>query len=226
MKHSKDKFKGVLWGITLCCAVILLGIAGKTEAKAATVSAFQAKTAPVKNAIVKSPSVRLTWKADPAVNAYEIVRSDSASGAYHQIAFLVGSDVASYNDTHVQKGHTYYYRIRTYRITSWTDVYGEYTAPVKVTVSATLVKPKLTYKRSKNKLAITFKTAEGTEYESQYRFAGQKKWKNLASISGKITKTIKAKVNSQTKFTIRIRTRMKINGKTVYSKWAKSYTVK
>ncbi|MDO4166863.1 MAG: hypothetical protein Q4D32_05620 [Eubacteriales bacterium] len=226
MKHRNYKFQSVLWGIAVCSMAVLLVLAGKTKTEAATVSSFQVRTVPVKNAIAKAPSVSLTWKADATANAYEIVRSDSVSGQYRQIAFLVGADATSYIDTNVQKGQTYYYRIRTYRISSWTDVYGEYTAPVKLTVSSKLVRPKLSYKRTKNKLAITFKTAEGTEYESQYRFAGQKKWKNLASISGKMTKTIKAKVNSQAKFTIRIRTKMKINGKTVYSKWSKSYTVK
>lgn len=212
--------KGLLAGFLATVFVLLYG----TETEAA-VSSFRAQTAPVRNVIAKSASVNLTWGMDRDANAYEIVRAED-SGSFQQIAFLVGADVTSFTDSNVQKGHTYQYRIRTYRIVSWTDVYGEFTAPVKVTVSSALTQPKLSYKRVKNRLTITFQTAEGAEYETQYRFAGQKKWKPLASISGKLTKSIKAKVNSKAKFTIRIRTKMKIHGKTVYSKWAKSYTVK
>lgn len=227
MKRSNSKWIGVIRGSLFCfIMILLLALACVARTEASTVSSFQAKAVPVKNAIVKSPSVCLSWKADATANAYEIERSESQTGNYSQIAFLVGEDTTTYTDTNVKKGHTYYYRIRTYHIAAWTDVYGNYTTPVKVTLSSKLAKPKLTYKRTKNKLAITFKTAEGTEYETQYRFAGQKKWKNLSSIRGKLTKTIRAKVNSQMKFTIRIRTKMTINGKVVYSKWAKKYTVK
>lgn len=225
MKQKSSK--GIVWirGFLICSIAFLLTWLCSADTEAA-VSSFRAQAVPVKNVITKSASVNLAWGMDRDANAYEIVRAEGSSGSYQQIAFLVGADVTSYTDTNVQKGHTYHYRIRTYRIVSWTDVYGDYTAPVSVSVPAALVQPKLSYKRAKNRLTITFKTAEGTEYETQYRFAGQKKWKSLASISGKLTGTIKAKVNSQAKFTIRIRTKMKVNGKTVYSKWAKSYTVK
>lgn len=224
MKRKKNRVavvgKGLLVGFLAIVFVLLYG--ADTEA---AVSSFRAQTAPVKNVITRSASVNLTWDMDRDANAYEIVRAEG-SGSFRQIAFLVGADVTGYTDANVQKGQTYQYRIRTYRIVSWTDVYGDFTAPVKLTVSSALAQPKLSYKRAKNRLTITFKTAEGAEYETQYRFAGQKKWKPLASIRGKLTKSIRAKVNSKAKFTIRIRTKMKIRGKTVYSKWAKSYTVK
>lgn len=224
MKRKNNRAAIIGKGLLVCflATVFVLLYGAETEA---AVSSFRAKSVSVKNEIARSASVNLTWGMDRDANAYEIVRAEG-TGSFQQIAFLVGADVTSYIDANVQKGHTYQYRIRTYRIVSWTDVYGEFTAPVKVTVPASLVQPKLSYKRSKNRLTITFKTAEGAEYETQYRFSGQKKWKPLASISGKLTKSIKTKVNSKAKFTIRIRTKMKINGKTVYSKWAKQYTVK
>ena len=224
MKQERNKRNLWLRIFLICSIAFSLSWLCSMDTEAA-VSSFRVQSVPVKNVIAKSASVKLTWSMDSSANAYEIVRAEG-NGSYEQIAFLVGADVTSYTDTKVQKGHTYQYRIRTYRIVSWTDVYGEYTAPVSISVPASLTQPKLSYKRSKNKLTITFNTAEGTEYETQYRFSGQKKWKSLASISGKLTKSIKAKVNSQTKFTIRIRTKMNVNGKTVYSKWAKSYTVK
>ena len=224
MKQKSSKRTVWMKGLLLCSIAFLLTLVCGTNTEAA-VSRFQAGTVSVKNGIAQTQPVRLTWEMDRDANAYEIVRAEG-NGSYQQIAFLVGADVTSYIDGDVQKGHTYQYRIRTYRIVSWTDVYGEYSAPVSVSVPGTLARPKLSYKRTKNRLTITFKTAEGTEYETQYRFAGQKKWKALTSISGKLTGSIKAKVNSRSKFTIRIRTKMKVNGKTVYSKWAKNYTVK
>ncbi len=224
MKQKNNRATAIGKGLLVCFLATVFVLLYGTDAEAA-VSSFRAQTAPVRNVIAKSASVNLTWSMDRDANAYEIVRAEG-SGSFQQIAFLVGADVTSFTDSKVQKGHTYQYRIRTYRMVSWTDVYGEFTAPVKVTVSSALAQPKLSYKRAKNRLTITFKTAEGAEYETQYRFAGQKKWKPLASISGKLTKSIKTKVNSKAKFTIRIRTKMKINGKTVYSKWAKNYTVK
>lgn len=223
MKQKNSKRTVWMKGFLVCSIAFLLTLMCGTSTEAA-VSSFRAQVAPVKNVIAKTTSVKLSWGMDRDANAYEIVRAEGNS-PYQQIAFLVGADVTSYTDTNVQKGHSYQYRIRTYRIVSWTDVYGDYTAPVSVSIPTSLVRPKLSYKRTKNRLTITFKTAEGTEYETQYRFVGEKKWKSLASISGKLTRSFKAKINDS-KFTIRIRTKMKVNGKTVYSKWAKNYTVK
>ena len=98
---------------------------------------------------------------------------------------------------------------------------GDFSSPVKVVVSSKLKKPKLEFKIKKRKIYIDLSGIEGDKFYVQFK-QGNGKWKDLAS--GKIKDYISG-LNIDVKkgkkvFYLRIRSSMKIKGKTVYSKWS------
>ena len=68
------------------------------------------------------------------------------------------------------------------------------------------------------------KTAGASAYQVQYRLAG-KKWASLAKSTKKLKVTSK-KLKKGKKYSFRVRTISKVNGKTVYGKWTAAKTVK
>lgn len=224
MKDRNVKLLKVLRGMVLFAAAFTLALVFGTQTQASTVSSFRA-VSDVSGSIF---SVKLSWTADPSVNAYEIVRSDSQNGTYTSIAFIPGGEVNTYLDAGVSDKHTYFYKIRTYSIVSWTDVYGEFSSPVSVTTSAVLPTPKVKIKKKKKIVTITFKSAQGSHYETQYSM-NKKKWA-ASAFKGKLAGKVKKKMTSSSKFYLRVRTKkkIKINGKFqyIYSGWSKASAVK
>lgn len=224
MKNTILKLSKIMQGTVLFALLFFATVVCGAEAKADTVSSFQA----VSDASGSAFGVKLSWVADPSANAYEIVRSNSQDGTYTSIAFVAGGETNTYLDTQVEDQYTYFYKIRSYKIVSWTDVYGEYSSPVSVTTAATLPTPKVKIKKKKKIVTITFKSAQGSNYETQYSM-NKKKWK-ASAFKGKLAKSAKKKMTSGSKFYLRVRTKKKItiNGKSqyIYSGWSKASAVK
>lgn len=224
MRSKILKLSKIMQGIVLLTLLLIVTIVCGVQAKAVTVSSFQG-VSDVSGSVF---GVKLSWAADPSANAYEIVRSDSQNGTYTSIAFVPGGETTTYLDTKVENEYTYFYKIRSYKIVSWTDVYGEYSSPISVTTSATLPTPKVKIKKKKKIVTITFKSAQGSNYETQYSM-NKKKWASSA-FKGKLAKSVKKKMTASSKFYLQVRTKKKItiNGKpeTIYSGWSKAVAVK
>ena len=83
----------------------------------------------------------------------------------------------------------------------------------------------LKVKAGAKKATVTFtKTKGATAYQVQYRL-GKKAWKNAAKSTTK-AKVVVKKLKKAKKYSFRVRTITKVNGKTVYGKWTKAKTVK
>lgn len=83
----------------------------------------------------------------------------------------------------------------------------------------------LKVKAAKKKATVTFKKTKGaTAYQVQYKL-GKKAWKNAAKSTKKVKVVVK-KLKKGKKYTFRVRTISKVNGKNVYGKWATSKAVK
>lgn len=73
-------------------------------------------------------SVKLAWTAVPGANGYQVYRATSSTGTYSLVTTLTSGTAASYTNTGLTCGSTYYYKIRAYRTVGTTKVYGNYTA--------------------------------------------------------------------------------------------------
>lgn len=72
-----------------------------------------------------SGSISLKWNAIPGVQGYEVYRCDTSSKGLY---VLTGSGItgATYTDTGLTAGNTYYYKIRAYGIVNGITIYGPY----------------------------------------------------------------------------------------------------
>lgn len=191
-----------------------LGLSGVT-AKYATVSGKNSYKA----------AAKIGWKENANATGYVVYRSSKKGTGYKSIATITKKDTTSYQDTTVTKGKTYYYRVCAYGELEGKKIYGAKSSEKSVKISSALLQPTVTSTKKANKLTITFKKAEGSNYESQYRYLGDKNWKTLSALKGKLCKKVTKKIKSKG-FQIRIRTYMKVNGKKVYSKYSKTLTVR
>ncbi len=92
------------------------------------VSAAPVFSAPgnLKAASVRYDQIKLTWNAVPGAR-YAVYRAASANGPYTRLVFTTST---SYTGTGLATGKTYYYKVRSYRWSGETRVYGNTTAAV------------------------------------------------------------------------------------------------
>ena len=84
-------------------------------------------TAPeLKKAVKKSEYNRFTWEENEKAGGYIVYRKTSKSGSWKKVATIEDGETASYKDTDVKKGKTYYYTVRAYKVKSGTKYYSPY----------------------------------------------------------------------------------------------------
>lgn len=78
-------------------------------------------------------AVRLQWKKTARTAGYEIYRANRENGTYKKIKVITKKTTVVFTDTAVKKNHTYFYKIRAYRIINGRKVYGPFSAAVQIT---------------------------------------------------------------------------------------------
>jgi hypothetical protein len=89
-----------------------------------------AKTTSLKKSTVKKTSAKLTWAKTADATGYEIYRSSKKNGTYTQVATV---KKCSYTNTKLKKNTTYYYKVRAYKLSGSTKIYGKFSGTIKVT---------------------------------------------------------------------------------------------
>ncbi len=133
-------------------------------------------------------SVSLTW-AKRAVDGYKIYRRTD-TGKYSCIQTVKGKDVKEYEDTSVQPGHRYSYKIRSYKKIGGKTYYSAYTkerTAEPVMARASLKKAKFS---GKKKVALSWKRDKKASGYYIYRADSKKgKYKKIKTISKNQTVT-------------------------------------
>lgn len=80
-------------------------VSGKTL-KQVVITSAQGKT---------STSLSLKWEKVTGIDGYQIYRTTAKNGTYKKIATVKGESNTSYKDTGLEKGKSYYYKIRVYK---------------------------------------------------------------------------------------------------------------
>lgn len=196
------------------------------------ISSVSTKNVKSKSTGICKPAVSISWTANGYASGYEIYRSEKKTKGFKKIAQVnaaAGADNQKYKDKKVERAKTYYYKVCAwYQDGTGTEmVQGKHSGKSKITVSKSLVRPKVGYSRNGNKITINFLYAEGTRYQTQYRYKGQKSWQPLSGLSGKLRAKIKNKeIRSSRTFQLRFCTTAKAGKKTVKSKWSNAVTIK
>lgn len=184
------------------------------------VSSYRAAAGYVKKSgYLLKKAVKLTWKAANGVDGYYIYRREGSAGEKKLATLSNGSD-SSYEDSSVEPGKSYTYRILPYHVSETENVEtGAYSSAKTIKIGTTLKKPKISAKVKGTKLTLGFVQAEGEKFETQYRWMNEKKWKKQTKIQGRLKKNINKKINAKG-FMLRIRSYAVIDGKKKYSKWS------
>ncbi|MBQ8503910.1 MAG: fibronectin type III domain-containing protein [Clostridia bacterium] len=81
----------------------------------------------------KLKNILISWKADTSVKSFQIYRSTSTKSDSFKLLATVSSSTGSYRDTSVSPGVTYYYKMRTYKVSGEESAYGTFTKLLKIT---------------------------------------------------------------------------------------------
>jgi len=183
-----------------------------SKTKKENIKCKKAKYTTVKKNGWQRAAIKLTWNKCDKVSKYEIYRSKSKSSGYKKIG-KCKPGISGYTDKSVVKGDTYYYKIRACGGPS--DGYSD---AKKVKVSSKLKDPSVQYSLSSNNiLTINMTRLEGDQYQLQYNVKNGG-WKTAKT--DKIESKVKVRLKSTKGVQLRVRSIMKVKGKTVYSKWS------
>ena len=159
------------------------------------------KAAKVSLTSVKSyryDKVKLTWETLKGVDGYQVYRATSKTGTYKRVASVKGDSAASYINTGLTCGKTYYYKVRAYKKIGGKTVYSKFSAIVsgKPIPSKTAVIDAWGSAVTSLTTTIQWKPVAGaTDYEAQYRY----------TLNGK-TSSWQTKVKNMDKDTFRFST--------------------
>lgn len=78
-------------------------------------------------------AIKLNWKKVKGATGYVVYRRVGTTGKYKKIKTIKKSGTVSYKNKKLQKGVTYYYKMRTYRTVKGKKVYSIYSKAVAVT---------------------------------------------------------------------------------------------
>lgn len=122
MKRNKGKLFKMLHKLIILVVVICF-MGGPQAVQAATAKLTAPKT--VKTEISSGNSIKITWSKVTGAKGYQIYRATSSKGTY-QLVTTAAAGKYSYTNTKLTPGKTYYYKVRAYKTSGKSKLYGAY----------------------------------------------------------------------------------------------------
>ncbi len=126
MKRKKEILCKMLHKLVIIVAVICI-LGGSQTVQAATAKLAAPKS--VKTTIASGSSIKVGWSKVTGANGYQIYRSTSWKGGY-KLVKTITSRKYSYVDTKLTPGKRYYYKVRGYKTSGKSKIYGSYNKAV------------------------------------------------------------------------------------------------
>ena len=82
----------------------------------------------------KKKKAFLKWKKNSKATGYEIYRATKKNGKYKKIRTIKKAAAATFTDSKVKKGKTYYYKVRAYKTVKGNKANGKFSAVRKVKI--------------------------------------------------------------------------------------------
>ena len=82
----------------------------------------------------KKKKAFLKWKKNSKATGYEIYRATKKNGKYKKIRTIKKASAATFTDSKVKKGKTYYYKVRAYKTVKGNKANGKFSAVRKVKI--------------------------------------------------------------------------------------------
>ena len=164
-------------------------------------------------------SLSLAWEKVDGASGYIVYRSTDKAKVDTQIGD-VGDGAASYTDTGVEAGNTYYYKVQPYCVVNGKKVYGDASDILsgKPLPSATsLTAEAAGYKAVK----LTWSAVDGvTGYEIYRTTTGSASYKKIGTVTNGKTSYSDTKVTAGTSYTYKVRAYKTVNGSQVYGDYS------
>ena len=165
-------------------------------------------------------SIKLTWNKVSGINGYEIYRSTSKTGKYSLIKTITSASTTSYTNTKLTTGKTYYYKIRSYKVSNNKNLYGNFSSIVSA--KPQLSTPSITLSSGSKKAYIKWKKIAGASGYEIYRATSKNgtysKIKTITSSS--TTSYTNSKLIRKKTYYYKIRAYKNVSGKKVYSSYS------
>ena len=192
---------------------------------------YQFRSAALSQAELKQPVLNGTyngttgivvkWKNVSGVSGYKIYRKDGSSTKWTNIATVKGSSTSSYADRSVKHGTTYTYTVRAYK----SSLLSSYDKTGTKIVRLAAPVPYNPYSKASGQLTSKWKKISAVSgYQVQY--ATSKSFSGVKTVSTTATAKTVSGLKKGSTYYVRIRAYKKISGKTYYSAWSSTKSIK
>lgn len=166
-------------------------------------------------------SINLSWYKVYGAKGYAIYRSTSKNGPYSKIATIKNSATTTYIDKGLKTGQTYYYQLRSYKVSSGKNVYSNrsYISSCKPAPQAPRLNELSLSGSSKAK--VTWKSVSGASGYQVYRSNAKKgEYKRVRTTTGKSSTTYYNKLIDNGTYYYKVRAYRVVKGKKVYGAYS------
>lgn len=163
--------------------------------------------------------IDIKWKKDSDARGYEVYRQEGSSGDWERLKRITNNSTVTYSDSDVDPGKLYSYRVRAYKVSGLSRVYGSYSSTVKVATKPENVTSLKATATGSSAITLTWKAAAGAEKYAVYMYnAETKKYDRLTTTTA--TSYDVTGLSATTKYYFRVRAYHTLNG-TITSDYAK-----
>lgn len=166
-------------------------------------------------------SINLSWYKVYGAKGYAIYRSTSKNGPYNKIATIKNSGTTTYIDKGLKTGQTYYYQLRSYKVSGGKNVYSNrsYISSCKPAPQA----PKLNglTLSGSSKAKLSWKSVSGASGYQVYRSnAKNGEYKRVRTTTGKTSTTYYNNLIDNGTYYYKVRAYRVVKGKKVYGAYS------
>lgn len=193
----------------------------KYQFRSAAISQTAPKQPALNGAYNGTTGIVVKWKIVSGVSGYKIYRKDGSSTKWNNIATVKGSSTSSYADRSVKHGTTYTYTVRAYKSSLLSNYDKTGTKIVRLAAPV----PYNPYSKASGQLTSKWKKISAVSgYQVQY--ATSKSFSGAKTVSTTATAKTVSGLKKGSTYYVRIRAYKKISGKTYYSAWSSTKSIK
>lgn len=212
---QKQVYKKTAWKATNTISSV------NYQFRSAALSQAESKQPVLNGTYNGTTGIVVKWKNVSGVSGYKIYRKDGSSTKWTNIATVKGSSTSSYADRSVKHGTTYTYTVRAYK----SSLLSSYDKTGTKIVRLAAPVPYNPYSKASGQLTSKWKKISAVSgYQVQY--ATSKSFSGVETVSTTATAKTVSGLKKGSTYYVRIRAYKKISGKTYYSAWSSTKSIK
>lgn len=212
---QKQVYKKTAWKATNTISSV------NYQFRSAALSQAESKQPVLNGTYNGTTGIVVKWKNVSGVSGYKIYRKDGNSTKWTNIATVKGSSTSSYADRSVKHGTTYTYTVRAYK----SSLLSSYDKTGTKIVRLAAPVPYNPYSKASGQLTSKWKKISAVSgYQVQY--ATSKSFSGVETVSTTATAKTVSGLKKGSTYYVRIRAYKKISGKTYYSAWSSTKSIK